>query len=412
MKDTIFFVCYGGGHCAAVKPVVKRLVVSGQKIAVLALTTARRSMMGDGLPVVGMRELISFVPEYSRSLRMGRVLAESQTLHPAVGAEESYAYLGVGFHSLVKTYGLAEAEKRYSLLGRQSFLPTHFFVELFKLNRPRMVVATNSPRSERAALEAARELGIPSVCIVDLYAHYEIEWCASDDYASKICVLNGQVQKRFEKAGVPSERLSATGNPAFDRLAQVDRMQRRASVRQFWRISEAQSVVVWISQPEPSRHPFSGVAGDSAYPSNVEKHLFEIFRANPNVYLIMRLHPSESRPPAVQGDRVRYSESPEPLDDLLCSADCVITASSTVGLEAAYLGLPVIQCMDSIFSQDLPLANLGAAIAVNSYKDLDGAIREVLAAPAAHRQVPFFDGKAAAKVEALILALLETEGAE
>jgi len=407
MKDMIFFVCYGGGHSAAVKPVIKRLKASGQKVTVLALTTARPSMMADNLPAVGVKELIPLVPGYSRCLRVGRILVKSQMLHPAVEVEESCAYLGVGFHSLVKTNGLIEAKNKYLSAGRHSFLPISFFIELFKRHRPSVVVATNSPRYERAALEAARELNIPSVCIVDLYAYYEIQWCATKNYARKICVLNEQVRERFEKAGVPSERLRITGNPAFDRLAKIDRLKRRGIVRQAQGIDEARSVIVWISQPEPNRHPFSGVVGDVNYPLIVESYLFEVFGSDPNLQLVMRLHPSESRPPAVRGDRVRYSNSSEFLDDLLCSADCVITASSTVGLEAALLGLPVIQCMDSIFSQDLPLAELGVATAVNSYKELEPAIRTILATPAAHRKGPVFDGAAASKVESAIMELLE-----
>ncbi len=407
IQDKILFVCYGGGHSAALLPVIKRLRNREVDVAVLGLTTAKQAIERAGISTLDFSALIGRVRPYRRAPYVGSILAKAHASHPVVSLRDTAAYLGVGFHALVRDHGLVKAKEMYALSGRQIFLPTDFFIELFKKERPRLVVSTNSPRSERAALEAARELGIPSVCLVDLYAYYEIEWCASDRYASKVCVLNQQVCERFERAGLHLSRISVTGNPAFDRLAHIDRSQCRRMFRHRLGIEESQSLVVWISQPEPSRHPFSGVLGDENYPVNVEKYLFEAFGDDPDVHLIMRLHPSESRPPAIVADRVHYSDSSEALDHLLCAADCIVTASSTVGLEAAYLGLPVIQCMDSIFSHDLPLAELGVARAVETHRDLGGEIRDVLDRPLELQRPHLFDGGAAARVEAVILELLE-----
>ncbi|MCU9951390.1 CDP-glycerol glycerophosphotransferase family protein [Pseudomonas sp. PDM13] len=406
IQDKVLFVCYGGGHSAALLPVIKRLISREVDVAVLGLTTAKRAIEREGIKTLDFSALVEGIRPYKRATDVGSMLAKAHASHPMVSFRDTAAYLGVGFHALVRDYGLIKAKEMYALSGRQVFLPTDFFIELFKKERPSLVVSTNSPRSERAALEAARELGIPSVCLVDLYAYYEIEWCASDRYASKVCVLNQQVCERFVDAGLNVSRISITGNPAFDRLAHIDRLQCRRMFRQRLGIEESQSLVVWISQPEPRKHPFSGALGDENYPIGVEKYLFEVFGNDPAVHLAMRLHPSESRPPSVVADRVHYSDSTDSLDHLLCAADCIVTASSTVGLEAAYLGLPVIQCMDSIFSHDLPLAKLGVATAVETYRDLGGAIRSVLDCPEEGRTPNLFDGSAAARVEAVILELL------
>lgn len=406
-KDSILFVCYGGGHAAALLPVVKRMRRAGQAISTLALTTAARNFYAEGLPFSRVADVYDLVPSYRKAPIIGRLLAKSLTSHPIVSEEETAAYLGVGFHSLVKAHGLREARRLYADRGRQCLRPTDFYRELFRKVTPKIVVATSAPRTERAVFEAARELGIPSLCVVDLYAPYEIEWCSEKGYATKYCVLNSAVKQRFIAAGVKEDLIFDTGNPAFDRLASIDRGYVRSVARARMGLNESEKLVVWVSQPEPLRHPFGGMVGDPQYPQRVERYLAETFGGDKSVHLVMRLHPSEHREPAVSGPRIRYGDSTEPLDELLSAADCVITASSTVGLEAAILGIPVVQCMDSIFSADLPLGELGVAASVARFDLLSPEVSRVLSGGVVSVNLDYrSDGNAAARIEEQILGLL------
>jgi hypothetical protein len=380
IEGRVLFVTYGGGHAAALAPVMATLGRASVPWCTLALTTAKSHLERQGLAALSMAKVADAVPGYRGVRRVGRILARGQSQHSAVSREDTEAYLGVGFHALARSLGLPKARAVYGHGGRQRFRPVDFFRAWFQLHRPAVVVATSAPRSERAALEAARNLNIPSVCVVDLYAPFEIEWCASPGYASRICVLNEPVARRFRDRGVPAERVVVTGNPAFDRLDRLDVARLRRESRAAMGLADNQPLVSWMSQPEPERHPFSGAVGDPRLPERIEHHLADGLAQRPSLQLVLRLHPSEDRPRALAGPRIRYSDSTQPLDALLCASDCVVTCSSTVGLEAALLGIPVVQCMDSIFSPDLPLSELGFARAVDGHRQLWPAIDDVLSA--------------------------------
>ena len=410
IKDRVLFVVYGGGHSAALAPVIRALDNSLLPWCVLALTTARSSLADIGGSVLSMSDVVDGVDGYRRVRRVGKLLAHSHIHHPSVSAEDTEAYLGVGFHSLVKQNGLRTARVIYSNCGRQSFLPLDFFLSWFQSYPPSLVVATSAPRSERAALEAARDLGIPSVCLVDLYASNEIEWCATPGYASRICVLNEIVARRLKNNGVSSDRIAVTGNPAFDRLSAIDTLRLRHEARNSMGIPADVPVVLFISHAEPERHPFKGTLGNPLLAQQIERHLFDGLPRRESVHLILRQHPSEDRPLLFNSPRVFYSDSSQSLDPLLCAADCVVTCGSTVGLEAALLGIPVVQCMDSVTSLDLPLAELGYARAVDRYTRIwamvDDILKESSPSHIATSIVPASLGRATAKVVEQILQVL------
>lgn len=388
IRGSVLLLSYGGGHAAALAPVAKRLQAANVDVQVLGLTTAAAYYQARGLMTIGIADLCGHVPGYANVAARGAVLAAEQASHHAVPEAESRAYLGVGYLALERELGAYEAERRYARLGRQAFLPRDFFARLFEVARPSVVVATSAPRAERAALEMAFAAGVPSLCVVDLYAPFEIEWCAAPRFAHRICVLNDAVADRFRKHGAKDDRLVVTGNPAFDRLGALDIPAARARYRKAHGLAETDRLVVWISQPEPAIHPFSGAAGDPNLPLQIERQLADQFAGEPCVHLLMRLHPSEDRPPAVEQLRLRYSRSDEPLDDVLCAADCIVTTSSTVGLEAALIGVPVVQITNSVFSPDLPLAELGFATAAEDAYTAAGVVRQILLAnPASSRRL-------------------------
>lgn len=378
IRDRVLLVSYGGGHAAALAPVAHELERRKIDFSILALTTAASYFKARKLPTIGMADLIDQVPGYGAAARTGRRLAEGQPRHSAVSLEETIAYLGIGYIALEQQFGAEEAAARYARLNRQSFLPIDFFEHLFDVARPRVLVATNSPRSERAALTAAGSREIPSLCLVDLYAAFEIGWCGVSGYANCICVLNERVAERFRARDVAPSEIVVTGNPAFDRLAHLPVRELRAAKRAALDLSDDHRLVLWISQPEPALHPFSGQLGDPTLPIRIETELAQAFVKDPHIHLAIRLHPSEDRSAAVEGPRIHYGTAQEPLDAILCAADCVVTCSSTVGVEAALLGIPVVQIQQSIFSPDLPLCEMGYAVSATTIRDASRVIRNVV----------------------------------
>ena len=174
-------------------PVALALAASGiARPVVLALTTAARTARAAGLEVVQFKDFVE--PTDAQALQHGRrLMAGLKT--PVVDADETTAYLGLSFSDLVAESGLQEAELRYSDLGRQAFLPLATLDRIIKKIKPSLVVATNSPRAERAAIVAAQQLHIPAVCVVDLFAIDEVKWLRGRGEARLKCGLVAPISR-------------------------------------------------------------------------------------------------------------------------------------------------------------------------------------------------------------------------
>ena len=90
---------------------------------------------------------------------------------------------------------------------------------------------------------------------------------------------------------------------------------------------------------------------------------------------LIRAHPSQSRDEIdsfVKQTSNCESVHSTSLDKLLVEADLIVSRSSTVGLEAAYLRRPVVQ-VDPQIHKDMPLQDLGLAVGA-TYANIKEAI--------------------------------------
>ncbi len=372
----VLIVTYGGGHVAMMAPIAQALFDSRHCISFIALTTARTAIDKLGISSIGFANLPEAVDV--DALRLGRELAANLPIGGPVSIEETVAYLGASFRDLVDEYGVAEARRRYSKSGRQAFLPVATMRRVIQRIEPDLVIATNSPRAERAAILAAGQLGIPSVCVVDLFALQEVQWIGQPGYATRVCVLNESVRSMFLAHGRKPEEVVVTGNPAFDRLTAPSTVKAGAEMRQSRGWNDGKKTVLWASQIEPERHPFTDLSGDPSLPRRVESHLRDIVAADKNLRLVVRYHPSE-RVVFEPGVRVEFSPVSEPISTLLHAVDAVVVTASTVGLEAALAGRPVVSIDNSIFTPDTQYAALGVSRGVTDLQDLRIALDEALA---------------------------------
>lgn len=352
-------------------PVARLALEAGHEVVFLGLTTARVALVQAGIPAIGFADLWPFAAARARGF--GAELAAGLPTGGPVAPGESEAYLGISFADLVDAQGEAAARRLYEQRGRHAFLPRAFLRRVLEHIRPDLVVATNSPRAEQAALLAAGDLGLPSLCAVDLFAMQEVQWIGQRGYANRICVLNEQVRQMFLRHGRGEAEVVVTGNPAFDRLrdpalVSVGRDQRRA---RGW--DDGKTTVLWASQAEPARHPFDDRIGDPSLPRQVERVLRQVIADHPELRLVVRYHPSEQIVFEAQ-DRVSLSRSDEPLVPLLHAVDVVVVTASTVGLEAALAGRPVVSVDCSVFTADAPYAAMGVSTGVESPAALPGAL--------------------------------------
>ena len=154
----LLFVSYGGGHVAMLAPVARAAIAAGHDVTYLALTTAGGVTRGLGIPTLGYDELWDYAAPGARSY--GAELAAELPPGGSVPEAESIAYLGISFADLAAVEGGERARARFIDEGRHAFLPVATMKRFLAAFRPDAVIASNSPRTEQAALLAARDLAM------------------------------------------------------------------------------------------------------------------------------------------------------------------------------------------------------------------------------------------------------------
>jgi len=366
----VLFVCYGSGHVRMVLPLAKALHEGGRaQVQVLALTTAAAVVREAGLPLLQFKDFVR--PGDEAALARGREL--TATLADVVDPDETAAYLGLSYADLEAEAGVQQAAIRYARDGRQAFLPRCTLTRILEQLRPDLVVATNSPRAERAAIEAAGALGIPAVCVVDLFAVDEVRWIAQPAYAQRVCVLNEAVREFLVAAGRKPQEVVATGNPAFDALHVPGLAEQGARLRagQGW---QGKRVLLWPTQVEPALHPFDGTPGDPTLPDRALQVLVEWTLAQADVVLCVRPRAGQALPALPAHERIVLTGQDWPLPPLLHAVDLVVTLTSTVGLEGHLAGARLVQVLGSVFDEAMPLARFGIADAAVPLAALPAAL--------------------------------------
>lgn len=408
MTKTVLFVTYGGGHVAIMLPLLKALRAQepGVRCVLLALTNGYPRAVAAGEQPLGYKDLLHLV-DRDAALAWGARL-HGGNRSPDVSEAESQAYLGINYLDLEAQYGEAGAAARYAEKGRYGFLPLHFMRRLMAHLQPDAVVATNSPRSEEAALRVAVERGIPSIGIVDLFGMDSDPFVLRDVKPDHTCVIAESVRARLLARGFAPGRVHVTGNPAFDGLF-LPASRERAEAFLHERGWEGQQMLLYIGAWEPVAHPSTDVPPGRSFPIEVEGILRSYVRARPRTALVVRYHPGDwfeyPRQPAEP--QVHFSEPPkEPIHPLILAASVVVTANSTVGLEAAVAGKPVVSIENSPAVRHwFSLAELGVSYGSPTHHDLPATLDTVLAHG---RPLPAFqsDGRAAGRVAQVVARVL------
>jgi len=391
----VLLVCYGGGHVTMMIPVQRALAARGWQVTVLGLTTAAPVLTRAGIAHLGFHDLVEAGD--AAALDHGRRLADELT-GTVVDQDESVAYLGLSYADLIERVGAATAAKRYADQRRAAFLPLGPLRRLIDRLYPHLVVATSSPRAEMAALHIARERGIPSICLWDLFALGPERWCDEPGYGSRVCVLSPPVRDTLIARGRPADEIVVTGNPAFDRLADHTLTMAGTRLRSA-RGWARRRVLLWASGAEPT---------DASMPRRIEAALFALVARRDDWQLVVRLHPSEHVHFGVLPARIALSPRDEDLATLLAACDAVVTISSTVGLEGLLLGKALVQVEMSPFARDIPYRAMGLACGTPDLAGLEAAIDRALTAPPDLRDLLPAPGSAAERIADLGDALVST----
>lgn len=340
-------VSYGGGHIPMALSLIRALRKSNPDVQIdlLALTTAYAEAIRAGERAWRYLDWVHLVDESFVATWGDRLAPELP--HPSISNAETRAYYGVNFWDMVEQHGFQEASALFQEKGRQAFLPLFFFRRLIGHIKPDVVVATVSPRSEEAALKVAIELGIPTLSMTDLFLRSFDPYCFRTVYADRVTVIDHHVKEVLARAGVPEQALTVTGNPAFDGLLSTALRQQALDFRT--RLGWNQkTVVLWAGHADY-------VAGDGGdrpsvdYPVAVESCLRKWLEASSERALIIRYHPNEIHlfPNGTEHPRVFKSPQGQAVHEAVMAADVVVVQRSTVGLEAAIAGKPVVAMINS-----------------------------------------------------------------
>ena len=403
----VLFVSYGGGHVEMCLPVMRALrgLVPGCEARLLALTTAAGVARRAGEQPLGFADFLQG-PDAAQALAWGeRLLGDQQ--HPDVTREESLAYLGLNFLEWVQELGEEGAWERWRERGRQAFRPVAFMHRVLSEMRPDVVVATNSPRSEQAAIEAARALCIPALSMVDLFALPGDPYRERQVHADRITVLSEGTRTHLVDAGVDAARIVVTGNPAFDMLSGVDAQQAGARFRAERGWGE-RPIVLWAGhlEPDDADPRWAGPALGQA----VQDTLLQWTVQRDDACLAIRYHPNEWHrftPPAPHA-RVHWSQPDrEGLLPVLAAADVVVVQATTVGAQAHAAGKQVLGLSFSplVRRTGMDYGRLGMGTSVTSLEVLPALLAQQLAAVRRDAPAAGLRGRAAERVAQEIVEL-------
>lgn len=185
---------------------------------------------------------------------------------------------------------------------------------------------------EESVCVAATELDIPVFVVEDFpgnFRHYK------RFRLDALFVEDDSVCRLHESRGVAQGIALGLGNPRYDDLRQVDRFTLRERTRSQLGITGGK-VVLWVGQPD----------GANSY-KTIERILPTILSSG--AMLLFKAHPRDTL--YASGAYKRLLPSSDVCLDvtdvkdtifLCCAADLVLTQFSSVGVEAGYLGTPVL----------------------------------------------------------------------
>ncbi|MFU7527153.1 hypothetical protein [Qipengyuania sp. ASV99] len=339
-------------------PVAQELHAKGWDVHFLALTTAYTKVAASGFTVWQAADLVH--ADEAEIIELGAAIAGNVTPGGPVSVNETYAYHGLGYFALVAEHGSDKAKALYRAHGRAAFAHGEMAARLLDIVQPDIVMTTNSPRAEKALIDGAQSRGIAAAVLNDTLASASNHWLHQPHYADRICVLSEAVRTILIQSGHAPGKVVVTGNPAFDAMADLRIRRDQIGFR-------GVRTILYASQPLPPE--------DAQHKEQVMAQLRLIAADRADLKLRIRLHPNEVEADAV-GPEISAGTS---LAEDLLACDVVVTHGSTVGIEAALAGIPVVLQKGTTIAELCRFEDYGIAMANEHVTGLEMVIDRALA---------------------------------
>lgn len=336
-------------------------------------------------------------------------------LREAPGLLEALAHSGVRFGDLVAD-GFAATLLLQVPWAARSLAETD---EVLRAVKPDLLVLyAESSGWGRAALQAARAAGVPSVALqhgilYPTYFSYVHEPDEGECPRPTRTAVFGTAARDFlvARGGYSPDALVLTGSPKFDALLAAAARWDRAHLRARLGLAPDQRLVLLASRFRGIRSTHQAVG--SAFPA-----LVRAVGGLPGTLLLVKPHPAEPAAPyeAVLRDTGATSARVLPpssdLLELLCACDLLVTVESLSAVEALALGRPVVVL--NVPTNLADLVEAGAALGVPEGQDPGPALAAALSDPATRQRLSAardayvtavaggLDGQATARIVALL----------
>lgn len=333
----VLFVSYGGGHCRMIAPLVEYINKNYEnwQPSILGLTSSYDYFKSKGLSPLGYKDFFELTSEIKNIGEKSLTSIQSAYIP---SKEETLTYLGINMRDLIESIGEENAWKIYKEEGRHCFLPVMAMKEIQKKIKPDIVVTTSSPRSELASVKAAKELNIPTLSIVDLFAVYESDYLEAD----VLCVPFEKTKNILESRPNNKSKVVVTGNPNLQSSCTPSQITEKK--------------LLWCDQPaymDMNKKVIFRSFEDIESLLNLIKEVCEETKWE----LIVRPHPSQD----LRGfkkwgmdNKIKIDENTEIKNSLL-NVSSVGSITSTALIEAAICGKKIIKFTPSNALNDLPI---------------------------------------------------------
>lgn len=279
---------------------------------------------------------------------------------------------------------------------------------LLEATRPELVVVGNDRWwIGMTWVLAAREAGIPTLAVQDGVAWDTPMWTSAT--ADHIAVNGTQLEGLLRARGYDADRVTVVGQPRYDGFNEPAAAAIRESARARLGLEDGRMAVMFATQPNQ----------DASYVRCVS----EAILAAADVHLLLRPHPSTSPKAAEALSHIAADDRVLPVNtgdifDLIAASDLVVVQNSTVALEAALLGRPVITANLTGMPDVVPYAQLGVSVEAKDAATVTALVERARdhtlptscnnerTRAGIHYLVGPTDGKAAARVADLIGTLL------
>lgn len=358
---------YGGGHVTMAIPVIKELLKREHEVVPIALTTAGKVMEREGL---AYNTILDYV-DYKKVKQYGETLIKKHhTEGKGISLNSSIAYLGTLLEELIEDEGEAKAKQEYTDKGLNAFCPVRAMQRILRQEKPDVVIATTSPRMEMALLRAAHIEKVPSLCMVDLFAILELPWLSRNDNGRFLSVYSERVATRLIDKGRSPNNIKILGNPAFDQLTCENDSKLRKKWLEKYGVDESKKIIFWAEQPE---------IDNPDLPRRIREKLSKICNRNPQLQLVVRLHPSSTdATKEIIPDGVVKSNPEDSLHELIEVSDLIITLTSTVAMEALLKNKNVLVVAVSQYSHLVDYSDQDGAYVIDKIEFIEDSIIKLL----------------------------------